>query len=107
MVKKFLSVAARHCNCTRVLTSAGNELEIFTALRENGGQSENRLNATCFGNNHCIAIRAQQNISIHVQQNISKPHLPLLHQSHGMRKANLVGKKFKMALRMLLVSGES
>ena len=35
-------------------------------------------------------------IAIHALQNISKPHLPLLHQSHGMRKANLVGKRVKI-----------
>ena len=46
-------------------------------------------------------------IAIRAQQHISKPHLPLLHQSHGMRKANLIGKELKMAHHMLLVSGES
>ena len=46
-------------------------------------------------------------IAIRAQQNISKPHLPLPHQSLGMRKANLVGKELKMAHHMLLVSDES
>ena len=45
-------------------------------------------------------------IAIRAQRNISKPHLPLLYQSHGMRKANLVGR-VKIGPSHAFGSGES